>query len=257
MSTASVPALRLEDVWLSFRGTPVLEAIDLTLAQGEFLGIIGPNGAGKSVLLRLLLGLLEPDQGRVEVLGLPPLLARAQVGYVPQSLHFDRDFPMRVMDVVLMGRLGRDRVFRRYGERDREAARAALERVGVGHLADRQVGRLSGGQLQRVLIARALTVDARLLFLDEPTSSLDTRVGVEFYELIRDIAGDRTVILVSHDLGVMNRYATSVACLNRKLFYHGPKQLTREIIEETYGCPVDVLVHSHSHRVLEEHGRTS
>jgi zinc transport system ATP-binding protein len=202
-----------------------------------------------------VLGLLAPDQGTVQVLGRSPQEARFEVGYVPQFLHFDRDFPIRVLDVVLMGRLGRGRLLRRYTAGERRAARDALDRVGVSHLAERQVGRLSGGQIQRVLIARALSVDARLLILDEPTSSLDSRVGVEFYELIRSIAGDRTVILVSHDIGIMNQYVTSVACLNRRLFYHGPKELTREVIEETYGCPVDVLVHAPSHRVLGGHGR--
>lgn len=248
-------ALELEDVWLSFRETPVLEAIDLRLEEGEFLGIIGPNGAGKSVLLRVILGLLAPDRGRVRVFGRPPAESRGQLAYVPQYVDFDRDFPIRVRDVVLMGRQHHAGILHRFDDEDVARAREALEGLEIAHLADRQVGRLSGGQLQRVLVARALAVDARLLILDEPTASLDPRVGMEFYERLSALGGRITVILVSHDIGVVTRHVTSIACLNRRLHYHHSREITQEMIEETYGCPVDFVVHEHTHRVLEDHPR--
>lgn len=248
-------ALEIEDLWLSFRDTPVLEAVELSLDEGEFLGIIGPNGAGKTVLLRVVLGLLTPDRGRVRVFGRPPEDSRGQVAYVPQYSGFDRDFPIRVEDVVLTARLHRAGILRRFNDADRRRAREALEELEIGHLADRQVGKLSGGQLQRVLIARALAMDARMLILDEPTASLDPRVGVDLYERLAAMGERITVILVSHDIGVVTRHVTSIACLNRRLHYHHSREITQEMIEETYGCPVDFVVHEHTHRVLEDHPR--
>jgi len=248
-------AVEIEDVLVSFRGTPVLEDVGLSLDEGEFLGIIGPNGAGKTVLLQVILGLLEPDQGRVRVFGRPPALSRGEVAYVPQHFDFDRDFPIRVEDVVLMGRLHRGGVLHGFAREDRDRARDAMEELGIGHLADRQVGELSGGQVQRVLVARALAVEARLLILDEPAASLDPKVGVELYERLAALGERNTVILVSHDIGVVTRHVTSIACLNRRLHYHHSREITEEMIEETYGCPVDFVVHEHTHRVLQDHPR--
>ncbi len=247
------PALDIRDVSVAFRGVPVLEDITLTLSSSDFVGIIGPNGAGKTVLLRTILGLVRPDRGSVRVFGKAPEDAGGEVAYVPQYARFDLDYPISVSDVVLMGRLSHKRFLRRYSGRDRDAVAAALERVGLGHLAAREVGRLSGGQLQRVLIARALAVQARLLLFDEPTASLDTRMVGEVYDLVADLARDHTVILVSHDIGMLPRYVRSVGCLNRTLHYHASKEITEEMIEAVYGCPVDLLVHKHTHKVVEEH----
>ncbi len=246
-----VPALDLRDVWLSLGGSTVLEGVDLTIESGEFLGLIGPNGGGKSVLLKVILGLLEPDRGTVRVLGEPPQGVRGAVAYVPQHGHFDRRFPIQVLDVVLMGRLGRRATWRGYTSADRDRALRALARVDMADHARRQVGKLSGGQLQRVLIARALAMDAPILLLDEPTASLDTWMSVELYGLLDELASTRTLVLVSHDIGVMSSHIQSVACLNRRLHYHHSREITREMIEETYGCPVDFVVHRHTHRVLE------
>jgi len=137
---------------------------------------------------------------------------------------------------------------------DRRRAEEALHRMEIADLAGRQIGHLSGGQLQRVLIARALASDAKILLLDEPTASLDTRIGTEFYDKLQELARDMTVVMVSHDIGVLNRYVSVVACLNRRLHYHGTKDITTEMIEATYGCSVDFIVHSHSHRVVPDHG---
>jgi len=248
--TAPAPALDIQDVCFSLRGVPVLEEIHLRLEPGDFLGIIGPNGAGKTALLKVILGLYRPDRGTVRIFGKPPREARGDVAYVPQHARFDPDYPIRVREVVSMGRLG---VHGPSRGRQKERVAAAIEQVGLGGLADRQIGKLSGGQLQRVLIARALAVDARLLLLDEPTASLDTRIVGEVYELIAKLSKDRTVILVSHDVAVLPRYVKSVGCMNRKLYHHASREITQEMIEATYGCPVDMLVHRHTHRVVEEH----
>lgn len=246
-------ALELDHVSLAFRGMPVLEDVTFALDEGEFLGIIGPNGGGKSTLIKVVLGLLEPDEGKVRVFGKAPAHAGGEIAYVPQHPQFDRRFPIRVLDVVLMGRMGRSVMFKAFGSSDHDRAMTALRDVEAEALAGRDIGRLSGGELQRVLIARGLVADARLLLLDEPTASLDTRVVGSFYELLERLSAKMTIVLVSHDIGVMSQHVKSVACLNRKLYYHHSKEISREMVEEAYGCPVDFIVHSHSHVVLDEH----
>jgi zinc transport system ATP-binding protein len=229
----------------------VLEDVNLRLEEGGFLGLIGPNGGGKTVLLKVILGLLRPDRGSVSIFGAPPGATRGLVSYVPQHARFDPTFPISVRDVVLMGRAASARLARRYTAHDRERAAQALSRMRLEAVADRQVGRLSGGEAQRTLIARALATDARLLLLDEPTANLDARMEREFYEVVAALPPAVTLILVSHDVGVMHQHVKTVACLNRRLFYHHSREITQEMIEEAYGCPVDIIVHRHTHRVLD------
>ncbi len=247
------PIVEIKDVWLSFRGRPVLEAVNLRLDEGDYLGLIGPNGSGKTTLLRVILGLLSPDRGSVRILGESPARARGRIGYVPQYTRFDASFPVNVLDVVLMGRIGSGGLFRQPSKRDRDVALSSLDKVEMADQAGRQIGRLSGGELQRVMIARALAVEPLLLLLDEPTASLDTRVGVSVFELLKDLAREITLVLVSHDVGVISRYVKTVACLNRRLYYHHSKEITREMFEAAYGCPVDLVAHGHAHRVFEDH----
>ncbi len=248
------PAVELVDVSLALRGKPVLQEVSLRIEAHDYLALLGPNGGGKTTLLKLILGLLAPDRGEVRVFGAPPGRARGQVGYVPQHVRFDLDFPIRVLDVVLMGRLGRARL-PRIGADDRAAAREALERVEMESFAARPIGALSGGQLQRVLIARTLAQRPRLLLLDEPTASLDERIERSVWELFEELTQEMAVVVVSHDIGAISRYVRSVACLNQRLHAHPSKELTAEILEATYGCPVDLLAHGHPHRVLTEHGK--
>ena len=249
----SAPVAELRGVSLALGATPVLEDVSLRIEANDYLAILGPNGGGKTTLLKLLLGLYTPDRGQVQVLGDSPRRARGRVGYVPQHVRFDLEFPIRVQDVVLMGRLGRGGGARiRAGDRD--AAHAALERVEMRELAARPIGALSGGQLQRVLIARALSQQPELLLLDEPTASLDERIGRSVWELFEELAEEMAVVVVSHDIGAISRYVHGVACLNRRLHAHPSKELTSDILEATYGCPVDLLAHGHPHRVLTDHG---
>jgi len=247
-------AVEVRDLWLSFGEATVLEAINLVVPRNDFLGIIGPNGAGKTALLKVLLGLLTPQRGTVEVLGMSPRRARGRVGYVPQHAEFDKGFPVRVIDVVRMGLLGRTAEGEATNREPRELVHEALERVGLVDLGRRQIGRLSGGQLQRVLIARALVTDPPLLLLDEPTSNLDSHSSATLYELLEKLSERHTVLMVDHDVGVMHRHVRNVACLNRRLHYHRPvDELSQEALEKTYGYPVDIVVHAHTHRVLEPH----
>lgn len=249
----SVPAIETRGLSVRARGQTVLESIDWTVEQGSFVGLIGPNGAGKTVLLKTLLGLIRPSEGSVRIFGMPPEQARRMVSYVPQYAHFDSDFPISVEDVVLMGRLGRAGVLGRFSSADRACAAAAIEKLSLGELRGRQIGRLSGGQLQRVLVARALAAEPKMLFLDEPTASLDPLIGTNVYQLLTELGADMTIILVSHDIGAISSHVKTIACLNRRLHYHASKEVSSDVLAEVYGCPIDLIAHGHAHRVLPEH----
>jgi len=245
--------IRLDDVWVKYGDLTVLEEINLSVENLDFLGIIGPNGGGKTTLLKVILGLIKPSQGKVTVLGDSPEKSRKFIGYVPQISQFDREFPVTVLDVVLMGRLGRKGLLRKYGEEDRRIAYEALESVEMLELKDKQIGKLSGGQLQRVLLARALVADPKILLLDEPTASIDEPTKTELYELLKNLNQKITIVLVSHDIGVISSYVDKIACLNRRLFYHGSKEIEEETIEKVYQCPIDLIAHGVPHRVLRKH----
>jgi len=248
-------AVELDDVSVNYGELEALKNINLKVAEGAFLGIIGPNGGGKTTLLKVILGLIEPQKGRVKVMGYPLNEVVDQIGYVPQISNFDRSFPISVLDVVLMARLGgRVRFFHQYQKEDIKKAEAVLEQLNLLHLKDRQIGKLSGGQLQRVLIARGLTVEPEILLLDEPTANVDASSTSQIYELLKELNKDKTIIVVTHDLAAVSSYFDSLACLNEKLYHHGDKHLDQETTEQVFGCPVDLIAHGHPHHVFAPHG---
>jgi len=236
-------------------GHTVLEDVNLELNEGNFLGLIGPNGGGKSTLLKVMLGLIKPDRGDVRIFGLEPAQARKLVGYMPQKTLFDQSFPVTALDVVLMGRYNQAGLFQRYSSEDRKAASRALEAVGMGGYAGREIGALSGGEQQRVFVARSMVSDPKLLLLDEPTAGVDAAQQTEFYDLLCGLNRKMgiTIVLVSHDITAISKYVNRIACLNQRLYYHGSKELTNEDIEKAYGCPVEMIAHGTPHRVLREH----
>ncbi len=245
--------VRIEDVWVHYDGVPALAGVNLYINKNEFLGIIGPNGGGKTTLLKVILGLVRPSQGKVSILGSTPKRGRKFVGYVSQHSLFDRDFPISVWDVVLMGRLSQVGLFKRYSEEDCRVALQSLETVGIAGIRDRQIGRLSGGQQQRVFIARALVSEPKILLLDEPMASVDTPMQTGFYELLERLKREMAIVLVSHDISAVSIYVDKIACLNRSLFYHNSKEITAEELEATYQCPVEMIAHGVPHRILREH----
>ena len=246
--------VRLKDIRVNYGDIPALEDITLSIFQHDFLGIIGPNGGGKSTLLKVILGLVKAYSGSVSVFGKPPEQVRSRIGYVSQHPAFDRDFPASVWNVVMMGLYGKTGLFRRYNREDKTAAEQALVHVGMQDCRNKQIGRLSGGQQQRVFIARALVAEPELLLLDEPTASIDSNMQTEFYELLEELKQSLTIVMVSHDIGAISVYVDKIACLNRQLYYHGSKEITPEILEATYKCPVQLIAHGAvPHRVLKEH----
>jgi len=243
-------ALHIEDLSFRYDGPAVLDRVNLEVDDREFLGIVGPNGGGKSTLLRIILGLLEPDSGSVRVFGRSPRANRGRLGYVPQFSGFRKDYPISVRDVVLMGRLpGRMRPGP-YSSVDRSAAEEAMRGARVLELRSRRIGTLSGGQLQRVLIARALATSPEMLLLDEPTASIDSSIELTIFDLLRELNEKMSIILVSHDVGFISRYVTRVACLNRRLVCHETSELDPKELEAVYGSPVHLIDHG-SHRPEE------
>jgi len=239
----TVPAVELEDVSFFYDGPPVLDKVNLTVEEGEFMGVIGPNGSGKTTLLRLLLGLLRPTVGQVRIFGQTPEHARRQIGYVPQKPHLDPDFPIIAEDMVLMGRLGQSRPVGGFRRADYEAAEKALAAVDITSLRRHRFGRLSGGEQRRVLIARALATEPRLLLLDEPTVGVDHRVEHEIYSLLDVLNKQLTIVLVSHDLGCIKEHVRRVACVHESVFCHTPEELTGEVIEAIFGGPRQMAEH--------------
>ena len=237
--------IELNGVCFAYNDLNVLNEVSLAVPYNEFLGVVGPNAGGKSTLLKILLGLLEPDKGTVSILGVSPKKARRRVGYVPQYPTFPRDFPINVEQTVLMGRLGVTKPFAGYSRSDREAARQAMVETEVDHLAGRRLNTLSGGQLQRVLVARALVGQPDLLLLDEPTSNIDTRVESEIFDLLKRLNERMTIIVVSHDIGFVSGYVQRVACLNQTLVCHDTASLDGKTVQELYGSDVHMVAHHH------------
>ena len=245
----------ISDLWVYRREHVVLEDINLELLEGDFLGLIGPNGGGKSTLLKAMLGLIKPDRGSITIFGKKPAAARSRMGYVPQKTVFDQSFPVKVLDVVLMGRYSRAGLLHRYDRQDRKAALEALQAVGMEERAEREIGALSGGEQQRVFVARSLVSDPELLLLDEPTAGVDSAQQTDFYDLLCHLNRDMgiAIVLVSHDVTAISTYVSKIACLNQRLYYHGTKELSNEDIEKAYGCPVEMIAHGTPHRVLRKH----
>jgi zinc transport system ATP-binding protein len=246
MSEAPREVIRLDGVSFSYRAAPVIENVDLTVTEREFLGIVGPNAGGKSTLLKLILGLLEPQTGHIEVLGRSPRAARRAIGYVPQYPGFPRDFPISVEQVVLMGRLGTGLGLGGWRRSDRQAAHRALQTLEAEELAKRQIGTLSGGQMQRVLLARALASEPQILILDEPTASVDQRLESDIFEHLRVLNRRLTILLVSHDVAYISRFITRVACINQTLVCHQTDAIDGAVIQTLYGEPVRRVAHEHT-----------
>lgn len=249
----------VKDLVVRFRSGVALDHVSLSIKAGNFTGLIGPNGAGKTTLLRVLLGLIKPDSGTVRVFGHPPGHAHNLIGYVPQTARFEREFPISVRDVALMGRYAVIGLGRRPRAEDRAAADQALERVGMSDLAGRRFGALSGGQMQKALIARALSGSPRLLLMDEPTTGVDALSQESFFTLLHNLIKDlgMTIVLVSHDIGVITSHVDEIICINQKVFCHGsaPEVLKEGVIGKAYSGEAEILMHSHDvpHRMVKSH----
>lgn len=240
------PIIELNRVNFSYGNFLVLEDVSFSIYDGEFIGIVGPNAGGKSTLLKLILGLLRADSGAIRVFGMAPERAFPKIGYVPQYPAFSRDFPIDVLDAVLLGRLGDTRRYGSYTAEDRNIALGALKAVEMEQLHGQAIGALSGGQLQRMLIARALASRPDVLVLDEPTANIDVRAEEDIFALLKQYNRHMTIIFVSHDIGFITRYVDRVICVNQQIFCHTTSEISGKTIEELYGVPVKMIQHGHS-----------
>ncbi|MFB1008686.1 MAG: ABC transporter ATP-binding protein [Sulfurospirillum sp.] len=248
--------IQINHLYFSYDGATVLEDINLSYNKNEFLAIIGPNGGGKSTLLKMMIGLLEPERGEVLLFGEKPLQVSHEIAYVPQDTIANKDFPIKVMDVVLMGRLSKSKAFATYSKEDREIALRMLERVGMKGFENQKINTLSGGQRQRVFIARALACEAKIMFLDEPTASIDTAGQIDMFKLLKSLNDTVGIVIISHDINVALNYATKVVHVNRTLFIHDvPKSQNFRVFENQneHVCPIELISatrcnHTHKER---------
>lgn len=231
-------AIELKNLSVHYGSVCALQKVNLTIENNEFVGIIGPNGGGKTTLIKVILGLVKHSSGNIKI------NSNTKIGYVPQFTSFDRKFPINVLDVVLMGGLSNKiKIFKKHSKNEILYAESIMGKLDILKFKDRQIGQLSGGQLQKVLIARALFSNPKILILDEPTASIDSKTKKEIYELLKELNKEKTILIVSHDMEDIFRYIDSVICVNKTLHYHGDdKKLDKNILEKVYGCPINLFL---------------
>jgi len=252
MSDKSRPVAELRDISVRYgNGVLALDKITLEVNEGDLIGLIGPNGAGKSTLLSVILGLIKPTQGSVALFGSEILAKNLKyVGYVPQKAQAqDPNSPFTVFEIVMLGRVPRAGLFHRLDERDRQKVLDVLKLFGIDGLKNRKIGQLSGGQSQRVFVAKSIVAEPKLLLLDEPTSGVDAASKTEFFEILQRLNKEKglTIILSSHDIGVVTKLANRVVCINQSLFFCGRKSdfSAESVLPKMYEYPVEMMHHDH------------
>lgn len=242
------PIIEIKNLSAGYDGRNVLHDINLTVYERDFLGIIGPNGGGKTTLIKCILGLLKPTGGEIVFNGKPSL------GYLPQYSTIDRKFPISVEEVILSGLSIQKSLASRFTPEQRKKGGQVIARMGLEGLEHRAIGQLSGGQLQRALLGRAIISDPSVLILDEPSTYIDKRFEARLYELLAEINKECAIILVSHDIGTVLQQVKSIACVNETLDYHPDTGVTTEWLERNFNCPIELLGHGTlPHRILGEH----
>ncbi|MEN8116261.1 MAG: ABC transporter ATP-binding protein [Bacteroidota bacterium] len=242
--------LKIENLTVGYDKVPVLSNVNLEVFDNDFLGVIGPNGGGKTTLLKAILGLLKPDNGKITFrkdLG----GKKKPIGYLPQVKHIDRKFPITVFDVVRSGSIMQNQI--KAKAKTKAKAEHLLESMGISEIRDKAIGELSGGQMQRVFLCRALLSNPKLLILDEPDTFVDNRFEGELYEKLRQLNDEMAIILVSHDVGTISSYVKTIACVNNNLHYHPSNTITQEQLDG-YNCPIQIISHGEiPHTVLKHH----
>ncbi len=231
-------AISLQNVSFSYEKTPILEQVNISIPAGEFVGIFGPNGGGKTTLLKLLMGFLKPDIGELSLLGISPKQARTHIGYVPQATKIDRQFPITAEEVVQMGCLSETTFWGLLPQKSKQKALDALEKVKMAHKKDSPFGHLSGGEAQRVLIARALASEPSVLFLDEPTASVDPVAEEEILSILSSLQGSLTILMVTHDLQTILQKVGTLLCVHRKVHTLAPSEVCEHYGLGLYHSPL-------------------
>ena len=246
--------LGIDSVYAGYNNDVVLKDVSLDIFDDDFIGIIGPNGGGKTTLLKVMLGLIKPFKGSVRFFDDGQLERNNKIGYLPQINKIDKKFPITVKEVVLTGLIyGTSGVFKHYSKADKTKATETLKKIGICDIKDTAIGELSGGQMQKVLLARALVSSPRLLILDEPNTFVDNQFEGELYEILKELNHEMAIIIVSHDLGTISSYVKTIACVNRNLHYHKSNKISEEQLAY-YNCPIKLITHGEvPHTVLHKH----
>lgn len=244
--------IELKSISVEYDGIKALDNASLNIYENDFLGIIGPNGGGKTTLIKSIVGGVS-YKGEIVYHGIMKTEGKRMIGYLPQINNFDRSFPIAVKEVVLSGLMSTKSLFGRYTRQDKSKALELIEQVGLIHLADKAVGELSGGELQRLLLCRALISDPKLLILDEPANFVDNNFERELYEILRKLNEKIAIIMVSHDVGTITSVVKNIVCVNKKIHRHNSNIITTEQLHN-YNCPIRLISHGGlSHIVLERH----
>jgi len=246
--------IQIEDLSVGYSpDNVILKNINLTVKKGDYIGIIGPNGGGKTTLLRAILGLLTPQSGHIHYHFTGNRSAKAQMGYMPQQRQIDPNFPITVRDLILGGFCEASQVGKRLCSEQKRQATKLMEQLGILPIQNQCIGELSGGQQQRTFLARALVNSPTVLLLDEPDTFVDSGFVQSFYDLLDQLNRELTILLVSHDLGMIAPHIKSVACINGDLHFHDNGEITQEILD-SYACPIQLISHGPvAHRVLRDH----
>lgn len=245
--------LELKDITAGYDHQPVLKHVNFEICEGDFIGIIGPNGGGKTTLLKVILGLLKPFSGEI----IYHTSKQNLFGYLPQNNRFDQRFPIDVTEVVLSGLMSEKGLYKSYTRAEKNKAWELLDKYGMGNYKKAPIGDLSGGQMQRVFLCRAIISSPRILMLDEPTTYVDSSFEREFYAILKDLSKTLSIVMVSHDLGTICSYVKTIACVNRELHYHNSNLISEEQLQ-SYNCPLELVTHGKiPHRVLINHPRKS
>lgn len=246
--------IKINGLSAGYDGKIVLSQVDLTVYERDFLGIIGPNGGGKTTLIKCILGLHQPFQGRVRFYKEGHEVPEINMGYLPQYNSIDKKFPISVYEVILSGLSKQKTLLSRYTSKHHEQAKRIIACMGLEGLEKRAIGELSGGQLQRTLLGRALVSNPEVVILDEPNTYIDKRFEAKLYSLLEEINRERAIILVSHDIGTVLKNVKTIACVNETVHYHPHTEVPSEWLEEHFGCPIEMLGHgTFPHRVLRCH----
>lgn len=248
----STPIIKIRDLGVRYDGVTALEHVSLDIYADDFIGIIGPNGGGKSTLVKAIMGIV-PHSGSIEY-GAELLRGKKpHIGYLPQISTFDKDFPISVREVVMSGLQAERRLWRGYGRNERRRVEETLERASLADLGNRAIGELSGGQLQRVMLCRAIISEPKLLVLDEPTNFVDNRFENELYNLLHHLSEQMAIVMVSHDIGTISSVVRSIVCVNRHVHRHDSNIITEEQLRN-YNCPIQLVTHGNiPHTILGAH----
>ena len=246
--------IEIEHLSAGYDHKTVLREINLSVYEDDFLGIIGPNGGGKTTLIKLILGLLKPESGKIRFFRDSKSVDNISMGYLPQYNTIDKKFPISVYEVVLSGLNKQKSLFRSFSKAQHDKVRETIARMGLEGLEQRAIGQLSGGQLQRALLGRALVSNPEVVILDEPNTYIDKRFEARLYALLEEINKECAIVLVSHDIGTILQNVKSIACVNGTLDYHPDTEVSAEWLEAHFECPIELLGHGNlPHRILKCH----